>query len=145
MTSPEGDQEDPGRALPDKIEIFRKEGMDFQVIGINQDQGTHLNLTKVELVNRPNGHSLKLYGNSLFYLEHIFPKFYPNQVEIFFRFDIVSMVRSAYFKVKINFQNISQYFQSKTLKKQAVINWESLIRCKTISKIGDNTPLAQVL
>ena len=29
MTSPEGDQEDPGRTLPDKIEIFRKEGMDF--------------------------------------------------------------------------------------------------------------------
>ena len=29
MTSPEGDQEDPGRTLPDKIEMFRKEGMDF--------------------------------------------------------------------------------------------------------------------
>ena len=29
MTSPEGDQEDPGRTLPDKIKLFRKEGMDF--------------------------------------------------------------------------------------------------------------------
>ena len=29
MTSPEGDQEDPGLTLPDKIEIFQKEGMDF--------------------------------------------------------------------------------------------------------------------
>ena len=29
MTSPEGDQEDPGLKLPDEIEIFRKEGMDF--------------------------------------------------------------------------------------------------------------------
>ena len=29
MTSPEGDQEDPGRTLPDKIEIFQKEGTGF--------------------------------------------------------------------------------------------------------------------
>ena len=29
MTSPEGDQEDPGRAVPDKIEFFWKEGMDY--------------------------------------------------------------------------------------------------------------------
>ena len=39
MTSPEGDQEDPGTALPDKIEIIRKEGIYFQLIGINQDIG----------------------------------------------------------------------------------------------------------
>ena len=31
-------------------------GMDYQAIGINQDQGTHLIYTKVELVNRPSGH-----------------------------------------------------------------------------------------
>ena len=58
MTSPEGDQDDPGGTLPDKIEFFRKEGMDFQVICINQDQGTHLNLTKMEFVNRPSAHTL---------------------------------------------------------------------------------------